>query len=106
MPLLRITPRAALDLLEIWNYIADDSLDNADTFVDELHETMQKLCRHPEMGRLREELAPGIRSFPHQRYIIFYREDSSALAVVRILHGARDVESSFERDAPCAGSDS
>jgi hypothetical protein len=50
-----------MDLL--WNYIADASLENADIFVDELHETMQKLCRHPGMGRLREELAPRIQSF-------------------------------------------
>ena len=49
-----------MDLLEIWNYIAGDNLENADIFVDELHETMQKLCRHPGMGRLREELAPRI----------------------------------------------
>lgn len=52
-----------MDLLEIWNYIADASLENADIFVDELHETMQKLCRHPGMGRLCEELAPRIQSF-------------------------------------------
>ena len=52
-----------MDLLEIWNYIAGDNLENVDIFADELHETMQKLCRHPGMGRLREELAPRIRSF-------------------------------------------
>jgi toxin ParE1/3/4 len=96
MPHLRITPRATLDLIEIWNYIADDSLENADNFADELNEVMRKLCRHPGLGRQREELAPRIRSFPHQRYVIFYRVNSKALEVVRVLHGARDVESGFE----------
>jgi hypothetical protein len=43
---------------------------------------MQKLFRHPGMGRLREELAPRIRSF-RTSAMLFYREDSSALAVVR-----------------------
>jgi len=95
---LRITPRATWDLIEIWNYIADDSVENADIFVDQLNEAMQKLCRYPGMGRQREELAPGIRSFPYQRYVIFYREHANTLEVVRVLHGARDAESGFERE--------
>ena len=37
MPALRITPRAMLDLIEIWNYITDDSVENADIFVDQLN---------------------------------------------------------------------
>jgi len=99
MPPLRISPRATLDLLEIWNYIADDSIENADLFLDQLDETMRKLRAHPGMGRQREELAPRIRSFPYQRYVIFYRADSSSVEIVRILHGARDVEDGFEQDA-------
>jgi len=100
MPRLRITPRATLDLIEIWNYIADYSVENADIFIDQLHESMQNLCRLPGMGRLREELAPRIRSFPFQRYMIFYRVDRKTLEVVRVIHGARDVENSFEPDIP------
>jgi len=100
MPRLLITPRATLDLIEIWSYIADDSVENADIFVDQLYEAMHKLCRHPGMGRQREELAPRLQSFPFRRYVIFYRGDSNALEVVRVLHGARDVESSFEQDTP------
>jgi toxin ParE1/3/4 len=106
MPPLRITPRAILDLVEIWSYIADDSVENADIFVDQLNEAMQKLCRHPGMGRQRDELAPRIRSFPYQRYVIIYRPDSNALEIVRVLHGARDVESGFERHVTDTGSDS
>lgn len=100
MPHLFVTPRANLDLIEIWNYIADDSVENADAFLDQLTEAIQNLCRHPRMGRRREELAPAIRSFPYQRYVIYYRIEPDALVIVRVLHGARDVESGIERDAP------
>jgi toxin ParE1/3/4 len=103
MPRLRITPRASMDLIEIWNYIADDSADNADSFVDYLQEVMQRLSRNPRMGRRRDELSPGIRSFPIQRYLIFYREHSGALEIVRVLHGARDVDGSFEGNASRSG---
>ena len=102
----RITPRATQDLIEIWNYIADDSVKNADRFIDDLDETIRKLCRHPGMGRQREELAPRIRSFPHQPYVIFYREASNFIEIVRVLHGARDVESGFEQEATETGSES
>jgi toxin ParE1/3/4 len=103
---LRITPRATLDLIEIWNYIADDSLENADRFIDELYETIGQLSRHPGMGRQREELAPGLRSFPHHRHVIFYKADSNSVDIVRVLHGARDVRGGFEEGVPETGQES
>jgi toxin ParE1/3/4 len=93
---LRISPRAISDLIEIWSYIADDSVANADAFIDKLYETIQLLARQPGSGRHREELAPGIQSFPFGRYIIFYRAVGSAIEIVRVLHGARDIENIFE----------
>jgi toxin ParE1/3/4 len=96
MSQLRISPRATADLLEIWSYIADDSVANADAFVDKLQETMQILGRQPGLGRRREDLAPGIQSFPHGRYILFYRAVTGAIEVVRVLHSARDIKNIFE----------
>jgi len=93
---LRISPRARADLIEIWSYIADDSAANADAFIDKLFETMQLLAGKPGSGRHREELAPGMQSFPFGRYIIFYRVVTSAIEIVRGLHGARDIENIFE----------
>jgi toxin ParE1/3/4 len=93
---IRISPRASEDLTEIWSYIADDSVPNADAFIDKLYETIELLARLPGSGRHREELAPGIQSFPFGRYVIFYRGVASAIEIVRVLHGARDIESIFE----------
>ena len=70
MSQLRISPRASSDLIEIWIYIADDSVANADAFIDKLYQAIQALGRQPGSGRHREELAPGIQSFPFGRYII------------------------------------
>jgi toxin ParE1/3/4 len=93
---LRVSPRASSDLIEIWSYIADDSVANADAFIDKLYQAMQSLARQPGSGRRREELAPGIQSFPFGRYIIFYRAVAGAIEIVRVLHGARDIENIFE----------
>jgi len=93
---LRISPRARSDLIEIWSYIADDSEANADAFIDKLYETMQLLAGKPGSGRQREELVPGMQSFPYGRYVIFYRVVTGAIEIVRVLHGARDTEKLFE----------
>ena len=96
MSQFRISPRASSDLIEIWSYIADDSVANADAFIDKLYQAIQALARQPGSGRHREELAPGIQSFPFGHHIIFYRVVAGAVEIVRVLHGARDIENIFE----------
>jgi toxin ParE1/3/4 len=96
VPPIRISPRANSDLIEIWSYIADDSVAIADAFIDRLYEKIQGLAKHSRAGRRRGELGPGILSFPFGRYVIFYRVRKSAIEIVRVLHGARDIESVFE----------
>lgn len=95
MPALRISPRAIEDLTEIWSFIADDSVANADVFIDRLYETIQVLGDQPGSGRHREELGRGIRSFPFGHYVIFYRAIDSYIEIVRVLHGARDIGNIF-----------
>ena len=96
MSQITISPRATADLIEIWSYIAEDSVLNADAFIDRLDETLQVLASQPGAGRLRKELAPGILSFPFSRYVIFYRQSRRTIEVVRVLHGARDIQTIFE----------
>jgi toxin ParE1/3/4 len=93
---LRISPLANSDLIEIWSYIADDSVANADAFIDKIHEALQTLSRQPGLGRRREELAPGLQSFAFGRYIVFYRVVGNEIEIVRVLHGARDISNIFE----------
>jgi toxin ParE1/3/4 len=54
------------------------------------------LANAPKAGREREELEAGLRSFVEGSYIIFYRIVSGSIEIVRVLHGARDIESLFE----------
>ena len=88
-------PLAVADILEIWDYIADDNLSAADRWVDRLDEQFRLLSTQPAMGRGREELMPGIRSFPFGRYVIFYSPVVNGIDVVRVLHSARDIGEAF-----------
>ncbi len=61
---LNIADQAIEDLIEIWLYIASDSIRNADKFIDFLYEKCMNLCSTPEIGRKRDELLPGLRCLP------------------------------------------
>ncbi len=90
-------PRAELDLLDIWDYIADESFDRADDFLDCVDRKLQTLASNPGLGRRREELLAGLQSFPLGNYVVFYREIENGIDVIRILHGSRDIEDIFSR---------
>ena len=88
-------PQALQDLAEIWGYIADDSPGRADEFADLIDSKFQTLARQPSMGRVRSELGPGFRSFVVGRYVIFYLPLENGIEIVRVIHGARDIEAVF-----------
>lgn len=96
MPSLVLRPRALADLAEIWVYIAEDSPDRADAFVDLANSKFQALSRRPGLGRRRPELNSEIRSLAVGRYVVFYLPLPRWIEIVRVLHGFRDIESVFE----------
>ncbi|NWG75502.1 MAG: type II toxin-antitoxin system RelE/ParE family toxin [Rubrivivax sp.] len=95
MPRVTRRPLAAADILDIWDHIAEDSLDQADRWIDRLDEAFKLVATQPLMGRAREELAANLRSFPFGRYVIFYVPIHDGIDVVRVLHGARDIDVAF-----------
>jgi toxin ParE1/3/4 len=46
--------------------------------------------------RIRDELAAGLRSFPIGRYVLLYEVVIDGIALVRVLHSARDIDPQFE----------
>jgi toxin ParE1/3/4 len=89
-------PQAEADILDFWDYIAEDSMVDADRWVDKLDEKFALWATQPLMGRSRDELAPGLRSFAFGRYVVFYEPLEDGIDVVRVLHGARDIDANFE----------
>lgn len=57
-------PLAGLDILDIWDHIADDNLAAADRWVDDLDAAFNSLATQPMLVRARPELAPDLRSLP------------------------------------------
>jgi toxin ParE1/3/4 len=92
---LIIADQAKEDMMEIWLYIASDSIRGADNFIDFLYEKCTNLCSMPEIGKKRDELLSGLRCLPANRYLIFYRIRHDSIEIIRILSGYRDIESIF-----------
>lgn len=49
------------------------------------------------MGRERKELAPGLRSLPFGRYVVFFLPVEDGIDVVRVMHGSLDIEERFHK---------
>jgi toxin ParE1/3/4 len=96
VPHVHRRPQAALDILDIWDHIAEDSPDAADRWVDQLDATFNLLATQPKMGRARHEISADLRSHPFRRYVIFYLPIKDGIDVVRVLHSARDVDTAFD----------
>lgn len=95
MPKILRSALAREDLLSIWRYIANDSPDNADKFLDEIEAGFNLLAKSPEIGMPRSDFMENLRSFPIKRYVIFYRLIEDGVEIVRVLHGARDIARLF-----------
>ncbi len=97
MSRFRLSERADRDLREIWDYISAKNPDAADRQLDMLHDRFALLAKQPRVGQLREDLHPKLRVFPAGSYVIFYYPLEEGIEVVGVVHGARDIESMFQR---------
>lgn len=83
---------------DVAEYIARETANTevGERFASRLERQCEKLARLPgTLGRLRPELADGIRSFPIGSYIIFFRYLGDVLEIVNVLEGHRDIAGFF-----------
>ena len=87
------TPLAKQDVNDIWNYMADDSIEAVDRVLDALDNAMITLAKSPGIGHWREVLTDKRhRFFLVYSYLVIYRHETKPLQIIRVLHAARDVQ--------------
>jgi toxin ParE1/3/4 len=85
--------------LDIWAYYARVApLEIADNLLREVDRVGERIGENPLLSRQRDELLPGLRSVIVRPQVIFFRIRDSALEVVRVLHGRRDLPAIFGRE--------
>jgi antitoxin ParD1/3/4/toxin ParE1/3/4 len=93
-----LSPLARQDLQEILDYIASDSgsLSTADKVAGDFEAALETLVTSPDIGWRREHLTgSGVQWWRVHSYLVVYDPASKPLRVIRILHGARDLEPFF-----------
>ncbi len=93
-----LTRRAETDLDDIWLHIALENPIAADGVIDAIVDHAKTISEQPQAGRARPELAAELRSFPEGSYIVFYEPMADGVRIIRVLHGARDVDAIFAED--------
>jgi toxin ParE1/3/4 len=89
-----LAPQAALDLVEIWRHIKEQtSVTIADRVESAIRERMVFLAGTPGAGHRRKDLTEqNVKFFPVYSYLIVYRPETKPLQIASVLHGRRDVE--------------
>lgn len=85
------TAPARQDLREIAAYIRKDNPVAAKRTIARIRDVCQTtIARMPACGTMRDDLLPGLRCFSVGNYVIYF-QGRNPVAVLRVLHGARDV---------------
>jgi toxin ParE1/3/4 len=98
---LAIHPRADLDQMECFSFLARHSPAAARRFLDAVESALSSIAANPAAGHRylharrpdedwRYIHVPGFR-----KYLVFYRLAAVQTEVVRIVHGSRDLDSIF-----------
>ncbi|WP_217568679.1 type II toxin-antitoxin system RelE/ParE family toxin [Mesorhizobium sp. GbtcB19] len=83
------------DLANIFKHIAEASGNPqvALKFVLRIEDRCQSIGNAPRGGRLRDDIAPGLRTVPFEHSaVIAYVSEGDAVYVVNIFYGGRDFE--------------
>ncbi|HEY9853300.1 MAG TPA: type II toxin-antitoxin system RelE/ParE family toxin [Leptolyngbyaceae cyanobacterium] len=92
----RLTQPAIQDIEQIADYIASKSgIDRADRFLDEIDAKFAKIAQFQNLGRQRDEILPGLRSLPMDKYLILYMIIGQDVEIFRVVSGYRDLSALF-----------
>lgn len=95
---VRLTPLAEADLEGIGDRIAERNPARAVTYVRELRERATRIGEFPHAGPPRPQWGEGIRVAVHGKYLIVYRVRDETVQVLRVVHGARDLDALFHAE--------
>jgi toxin ParE1/3/4 len=96
-----ISPAADQDLSEIFDYTEENyGTSQAIAYLEELYHVFTELGSTPGMGRKRDEIRRGLRSFPKNSHMIFYRLRSRRVWIVRVISMQRDIMRIFTLKDP------
>jgi len=85
------TPAAQQDLADILEFIAQDKLGAALAWVEKIEAKCLLIATTPQIGELQNQFGKGVRTSAVGRYVIFHREISERVEILRVIPGNRNI---------------
>ncbi len=99
MSAYRLSRPARADLDAIWLHVAQDAgVETADRLINTITDRFPMLAKMPKAGKGADGIAPGVRVFTVERYLIYYRVQHSGISIARVVHGMRDQDSAWHEE--------
>jgi toxin ParE1/3/4 len=97
-------PLAQADLDDLYDWISDRvGTRTAQGYLNRIRLRCERLDLFPERGTMRDDLAPGMRTFGiDRRVLVVFKAFPEEVVIVRVLYGGRNVEAIFS-DEPDGG---
>ncbi|MEK7724621.1 MAG: type II toxin-antitoxin system RelE/ParE family toxin [Acidobacteriota bacterium] len=98
---IRKKPQAERDIEECFVYIGEDNLDVAVHFLVAVEDSIEEIGRNPFVGSQRKFKNPQVKNLrmrlvkSFSNFQIFYTTQAETIEIIRVLHGARDLEDIF-----------
>jgi len=98
MPAFRLSAKSFEDLKSIARYTLKSwGREQRNIYLSKLDESFHLLADQPHLGSARDDILKGYRVYHVGRHLIFYRQKSTSIEIIRILHDRMDVETHLKR---------
>ena len=93
MPAFRLSAKSLEDLKSIGRFTLKTwGREQRNIYLSKLDESFHILADQPQLGIARDDIRKGYRVYHVGRHMIFYRQKSTGIEIIRILHDHMDVE--------------
>ena len=83
----RLSPAAQRDLSLIWDYSEQRwGVRQAETYISEIRGAVERVADDPSRGHACDDIREGYRRYGIGSHLIFYREQTDGVDVIRVLH--------------------
>ena len=90
----RLTKKAIKDIKDIGRYTRENwGREQRNLYLSRLDDCFQLIAREPQIGKACDYIRSGYQKYHVGRHLIFYRQSSAYVEIIRILHDRMDVES-------------
>jgi toxin ParE1/3/4 len=97
VPTVEFADEARADIRSINSYtIRNWGTRQARAYVAGLRNFCAELARMPAAGTDASWLAPGLRRFPYESHVIYYRQTPDGIVIIALIHKNQDPERRFQ----------